>query len=196
MRRVNVQNKYRATNTYLQTTHSPAILVSPQMQTNPHRSSPLPAAYQTASPSSASPPPRATPLHHLAFKHGCIHVVGTVSKMPVFSLHRRHCETLDSILKCGVQSRSKVHLRELVSALRALGFTIFNEKGSKFRFHPPPTIGRVALRLHLVRSAIAPHSERPDAFQHKHELDYYHQDALKHAMETLYGWGEGTFDCA
>ncbi|KAI9065035.1 hypothetical protein FKP32DRAFT_1675100 [Trametes sanguinea] len=24
----------------------------------------------------------------------------------------------------------------------------------------------------------------------------YHQDALKHAMEKLYGWGQGTFVCA
>ncbi|KAI9061941.1 hypothetical protein FKP32DRAFT_1677857 [Trametes sanguinea] len=100
--------------------------------------------------------------------------------MPVYLLHRRHYETLESILKDGIQSRSKVHLRELISALAALGFSVFNEKGSRFRFHPPPTIGRVALRLHL----------------HKHELEYHHQDALKHAMEALYGWGPGTFGCA
>ncbi|KAJ2998415.1 hypothetical protein NUW54_g7033 [Trametes sanguinea] len=99
--------------------------------------------------------------------------------MPAILLPRRHYNTLASILKDGSNRRCKIDLRDLEGALFILGFTMVNAKGSKITFHPPLSIGRVALRLHL----------------HKHELEYYQQDALKRAMEELYGWGPGTFAC-
>ncbi|KAJ3002435.1 hypothetical protein NUW54_g5845 [Trametes sanguinea] len=102
--------------------------------------------------------------------------------MPAILLQRRHYnyKTLASILKDGPNRRCKIDLRDLEGALVVLGFSIVNAKGSRLTFTPPPSIGSVALRLHL----------------HNHELGYYHQDALKHAMEDLYGWGPGTFACA
>ncbi|KAJ3005381.1 hypothetical protein NUW54_g4363 [Trametes sanguinea] len=114
-------------------------------------------------------------LAFLAFKS-----TPPLANMPATLLQRRHYNTLASILKDGKNRRCKIDLHDLEVALVALGFTVVNAKGSKFMFTPPSSIGRVALRLHL----------------HKHELGYYHQDALKRAMEELYGWGPGTFGCA
>ncbi|KAJ3000052.1 hypothetical protein NUW54_g6843 [Trametes sanguinea] len=93
--------------------------------------------------------------------------------MPAILLQRRHYNTLASILKDGPNRRCKISLHDVESALVALGFSVVNAKGSRFTFDPPVSIGRVALRLHL----------------HKHELAYYHQDALKRAMQEFYGWG-------
>ncbi|KAI9062148.1 hypothetical protein FKP32DRAFT_1677486 [Trametes sanguinea] len=100
--------------------------------------------------------------------------------MATYVVHRKHYKTLASILKTSRNTRTKIHLRDLENALVALGFAIVKGKGSKFHFDPPKSIGQVALRLHL----------------HKHELELYHQDALKRAMESLYGWSPATFECA
>ncbi|KAJ2958170.1 hypothetical protein NUW54_g14549 [Trametes sanguinea] len=94
-----------------------------------------------------------------------------------YVMQKRHYKTLASILKDGVNKRHKLRLRDLEGALVALGFAVSSDKGSRYRFDPPERIGRVALRLHV----------------HTNDLKYHHQDALKQAMESLYGWGPGTF---